>query len=94
MILAIQNYFKSLWRKAIDAEARDKEELKRLGVLQQLASSRRAEYAEARESAERANEPALWSGLTAVRKRMDDAETAHYLALQTWQNRESGQKIF
>jgi len=94
MILAIKTFFKGLLQSAAAREIRDREELDRLGVLQQVASSRRAEYAEARESAERANEAATWSRLAVFRTRMDDAETAHYLALQTWQNRESGQKSF
>jgi hypothetical protein len=94
MILTIQNYFRSLLQKAADPETRDRDELQRLGVLQQIASGRRAEYAEAREKAERANETALWIELSAIRNRMDDAETTHYLALQTWENRESGQKSF
>jgi len=91
---AIEIYLKRLWRNATSSESRDRDELDRLGALQQVASSRRSEYAEAKEKAGLKGDDTQSSALAAVRKRMDDAETAHYLALQKWENRESRQKTY
>ena len=91
---AIVIYLKRLWHKAFSSESRDRDELDRLGALQQVASSRRSEYAEAKEKAGLTFDAPPSSALAAVRKRMDDAETAHYLALQKWENRESKQKSY
>jgi hypothetical protein len=94
MITAIKNFLNSLIETSSSRELRNKLELQRLGALQETASHRRMEYARAKEQAEfKDNEPAS-PDLVGYRKRMDEAETAHYLALQSWENRESGQKSY
>lgn len=89
---SMTSYIKLLWQRLSSQEPKVNAEVERIAVLQQTAASRRAEYAEEKERAERAGDPLPLPALIASRKRMEDAESAHTAALQTWENKQSRQK--
>ena len=92
------NYLKLLWQQlsvpgrlsAPDSKA--KAEVERIAVLRQTAASRRAELAEEQQQAALAGDGSRPGPLSYSRKRVEEAEAAHALALQTWENKQSGQK--
>ena len=93
----MENYWKLLWQRLSAHDGKVKAEVERIALLQQTASVRRAEYAEAvekKQQAERAGGgDASPSGpLSSSRKRMEAAEAAHVAALQTWENKQARQK--
>lgn len=92
MIKAFIANVKRLWQSSKFNDLRDHEELERLGVLQQIASSRRTEYAEELERCGVAGD--MCRSAVEARKKMNEAETAHTLALREWENRESRQKSY
>ena len=92
MIKAFMTKVKRLWQNSKFNELRDTEELERLGVLQQIASSRRAEYAE--ELGQSGSDAEMCRSTIEARRKMNEAETAHTLALREWENRESRQKSY
>ena len=65
------------------SDTKSKAEIAQIGILQQAAAQRRAEYAAEKEKSE--PQPA-------TRKRMEAAEAAHTAALQAWENKQSRQK--
>jgi hypothetical protein len=92
------HFLVTLWGRLSGGDSRDKGEVARIGALQQAAVSRRAEYSRAEEHAAAA--ALLGTTLTAAvqeppssrRRQMKDAESAYALALQAWDNRQSGLK--
>ncbi len=76
---SMKNYWQTLWQRVSAPDTQVKAELEQLGVLQQAAAIRRAEYAATPDQA--------------ARTRMEDAESAHTAALQAWENKQSRQKL-
>jgi hypothetical protein len=90
----MSNYFRSLWQRLTGPEADDRSEVDRIARLQQAATARRKEHAALKSQAETADDDALQAALSASRRRMEEAETAHTTALQKWENRESRQRSY
>lgn len=88
----MKNHWQALWQRMSAPDTKVKAELEQLGVLQQAAADRRAEYAEAQKQAEGAGNESPPGLLSSSRKRMADAEAAHTAALQAWENKQSRQK--
>ena len=86
------NYWNLLWRRVSARDTKDNAEVERIAALQQAAANRRAEYAVEKERAALAGDESPPGPLAVSRKRMEEAEAAHTVALQTWQNKESRQK--
>jgi hypothetical protein len=85
---------KVLWQRLFAPELKIMTEVERIGVLQQAAADRRAEYANKKEQAALAGDAALSGLLPSSRKRMEDAEAAHIAALQKWQNKQARQNSY
>jgi len=92
MIKVLVANVKRLWQNSKLNKLRDHEELERLGVLQQIAASRRTEYADELERCGVVDD--MCRSAVEARKKMNEAETAHTLALRAWENRESRQKSY
>jgi hypothetical protein len=88
------NYFKTFWQRLTASDGDDKAEVDRIAALQKAASARRKEYAAMKEQADLAVDGSLHSALSNSRKRMEEADTAHIVALQKWQNKESRQRSY
>ena len=88
------NYFTSLWQRLTAPEVDDKAEVDKIARLQKAATARRTEHAALKTQAETSDNDALQLALSASRRRMEEAETAHTSALQKWQNRESRQRSY
>lgn len=86
------NYMTLLWQRLSARETKDNGEIERLGALQQAAAARRAEYAELKAQAALAGEASPPGPMSAARKRMEEADSAHAAALQAWENKQSRQK--
>jgi len=84
----VTDYWKRLWQRLSGQESKDDPEVARIAALQQAAALRRAEHAQQKEQSDAS--PA--GALSASRKRMEDAESAHAAALQKWENKQSRQK--
>jgi glucose dehydrogenase len=89
IFLVLQYFWQRLAAPKVTAET----ELQRIAALQQAAVARRAEYAAAEQErvALEATQPTSGRPSTS-RKQVQEAEVAYAMALQAWQNRQSGQK--
>jgi len=83
-----------LWQRLSGRGENVPTEVERIGILQQAAARRRAEYVEKTEQAARLGEASLSSPLSYSRKCMELAEAAHAAALQKWENKQSRQKSY
>lgn len=84
----------SFWERLAARKVTPQTELERIAVLQQSAAARRAEYAAEKERVLREVSPpsSILSGLlSSSQRQVEEAETAHALALQAWENRQSRQ---
>ena len=86
------NYMTLLWQRLSARDTKNSGEIERIGALQQTAAARRAEYAELKAQAALAGASSPPDPLSASRKRMEEADSAHAAALQTWENKQSRQK--
>jgi hypothetical protein len=86
------NYFTGIWERFTGPDLTSKAEVDRIAMLQQAASARRKEYAEKKQHVAISGDASLAAPLASSRKRMEDAETAHMVALQNWENKQSRQK--
>lgn len=95
---AMPHFLVTLWGRLSGGRSQDREEVARIGVLQQAAVRCRAEYAQAKEAAAASAAAALpgsaraggiQDSLSSRRKQVEDAENAYALALQVWNNKQS-----
>lgn len=86
------DYLKSILRQLSATESNTDDEVERIAFLQQTAVRRRAEYHEKKEQATRNDDTQNIDSLSFYRKRMEEAEKAHMVALQKWENKQSKQK--
>lgn len=88
----MKKYMNALWQRLSAQDSKVKAEVERIATLQQTAAKRRAEYAEEKDRAAVLGSASSPGALSASRKRMEEAETAHTAALQAWENKQSRQK--
>jgi hypothetical protein len=88
VIVALQFFWQRMAAPKVTAET----EVERIAVLQQVAATRRAEYAVEKERVmlETAAPPS--SLPSSSRRQVEEAEAAYAAALQAWENRQSRQK--
>ena len=84
------NYFRLVWDRMFPPAPQD--ELKEIAKLRRIAVERREEHALNLDQAGLAGREKGSPLLTQSRKRMLDAESAHMVALQRWENREARQR--
>jgi hypothetical protein len=88
------NGFQDVLRRLFPKESPVATEVEHIAFLKKAASTRRAEYVDLERSGEPASDAASLARLVASRKLMEEADTAHMVALQRWQNRQDRQKSF
>ena len=88
----MESSLKLVWQRFSGHDSRGKDEVQRIAVLQQAAVRRRAEYAEKKEQADLTGDETLRNMVFVCRRLMEEAESAHMIALQKWENKQSRQK--
>jgi hypothetical protein len=83
-----------VWQRWCGRDSAVAAEVAHIAALQQAAAKRRAEYAAEKERAALAGTMLLQARdmLSLSRKRVEEAETAHTVALQAWDNKQSRQR--
>jgi hypothetical protein len=88
------NNLRLLWERLTASEVRSQKEIKNLRLLQLAANNRHMEYAAMQADSAVSPGASLKDSLCASRKVMEDADRAHMIALQKWENRLSRQKSY
>lgn len=89
----MSNHLKALWTRLTTSRLDVATEVERITVLQQAAADRRKEFAALKAQATQ-TEAASLTALSACRRRMEEAESAHIIALQRWENKQARQRSY
>lgn len=87
-------YLKHLARRLFPSGIVPAPEVERISALQQIAVKRRAEYRQEKQNASVARDERSTTSFSEGRKRMEEAEAAHIVALQRWENKQARQNSF
>jgi len=89
------NRYMELLRQRLNLPgAKSVNEVQQIAIFQKKAASRRAEYAQKVKEIEVKGDDETAGTLATYRKRMEEAETMHMVALQRYENRRTNQKSY